>query len=86
MVNVGLTPLPRHPRLASRRQRFQSTYNLVHDLYCSLGIRGKNGMLQQIEASQTSGAASASYLAALNAQQRRAVEHGCSTLDQCRRC
>jgi DNA helicase II / ATP-dependent DNA helicase PcrA len=38
-------------------------------------------MLRQIEASHTNGAASASYLAALNTEQRRAVEHGCATLD-----
>src|ERR1700761_6114062 len=39
-------------------------------------------MQQQIRPSELEGTPSAAYLAGLNAQQRRAVEHGCDTLDQ----
>jgi len=38
-------------------------------------------MLQKVDAATTDAAAGTSYLAALNPGQRRAVEHGCSTLN-----
>ena len=45
-----------------------------------VGARG--AMLQQIRPIEIQGAVSAAYLAGLNAQQRRAVEHGCDALEQ----
>lgn len=51
----------------------------VHDLYHSLGIRGK-GTLQQVRTAHQQDASGTAYLDGLNVEQRRAVEHGCDAL------